>query len=159
MNDYIKTFRNLGSNKKYHHDIIGVNSRLDTIQSLILTHKLKNLDKYNKKRTIIAKKYNNSIKNKIIKKLNYSKGCVYHQYVILSKKEKKIRNLLEKNKIQYGKHYPQPLHKLNAVKNFFKNQKFPNSEYLARNSVSLPIDPLIKKKDLVYIINKLNLFK
>ena len=159
LNDYIKTFRNLGSNKKFHHDIIGVNSRLDTIQSLILIHKLKNLDKYNKKRTIIAKRYKSLIKNKLIKKLNYSEGCVYHQYVITTKNINRLLKYLKKNKIPYGRHYPYPIHKLKALKNFFKNQKFPNSEYLARNSVSLPIDPLLKKKDLIYIINKLNLFK
>ncbi len=155
---YIKLLklRNLGGIKKYEHDIIGFNSRLDTIQAAILKNKLKTLKKNNSKRLKIAKFYNHNINNKLIKKISYSKGCVYHQYVILSKKEKKIRNLLEKNKIQYGKHYPQPLHKLNAVKNFFIKKNFPNAEFFSKYGVSLPIDPNLKKSQLIKICKVLN---
>ena len=145
--------RNLGGIKKYQHDIIGFNSRLDTLQAAILINKLKSLNKNNFKRLRIAKFYNLNINNKYIKKLDYSKGCVYHQYVILSKKEKKIKKLFEKNKIQYGKHYPQPIHKLKAVKKIFKNISFPNAENFSSFGISLPIDPNLKKriiKDLYY---------
>ena len=71
-------------------------------------------------------------------------------------KRKKIRNLLEKNKIQYGKHYPQPLHKLNAVKNFFIKKNFPNAEFFSKYGVSLPIDPNLKKSQLIKICKVLN---
>ena len=148
--------RNLGGIKKYQHDIIGYNSRLDTIQAAILINKLELLDTNNQKRSRIAKFYHNNINNKAIKKLKYSRGCVYHQYVILSKKEKKIRKLFENEKIQYGKHYPQPIHKLNAVKNIFKNESFPNAENFSNYGLSLPIDPNLKKKELVKICNILN---
>ena len=107
-NLYIKLLklRNLGGIKKYEHVMIGYNSRLDTIQAAILNNKLKSLNVNNQKRIRIAKFYHTNINNRHIEKLNYSKGCVYHQYVILSKKEKKIIKILKKNKIQYGKHYP-----------------------------------------------------
>ena len=55
---------------------------------MILNNKLKNLNQNNLKRSKIAEFYKKNIVNKNIKKINYSKGCVYHQYVILSKKEK-----------------------------------------------------------------------
>ena len=97
-----------------------------------------------------------NLKNKFIKKIDYSKGCVYHQYVILSKKEKKIKKLLEKNKVQYGKHYPQPIHKLKAVKKIFKNMSFPNAEKFSNYGISLPIDPNLKKNQLLKICNILN---
>jgi dTDP-4-amino-4,6-dideoxygalactose transaminase len=64
--------------------------------------------------------------------------------VILSKKEKKIRKFVKKNKIQYGKHYPQPLHKLKAVKEIFKNKSYPNAENFSNYGISLPIDPNLK---------------
>jgi dTDP-4-amino-4,6-dideoxygalactose transaminase len=155
---YIKLLklRNLGGIKKYEHDIVGLNSRLDTIQAAILNNKLKSLNKNNLKRIQIAKFYSHKINNKYIKKINYSKGCVYHQYVILSKKEKKIRKLFEKNKIQYGKHYPQPIHKLKAVKEIFKNNSYPNAESFSNFGISLPIDPNLKKTELMKVCKILN---
>ena len=157
-NLYLKLLklRNLGGIKKYEHDIIGFNSRLDTFQAAILNNKLKSLNKNNLNRVQIAKFYNLNINNKYIKKIKYSRGCVYHQYVILSKKEKKIRQLLEKNKIQYGKHYPKPIHKLNAAKTIFKNLSYPNAESFSNFGISLPIDPNLKKKQLIKICNVLN---
>ncbi len=155
---YIKLLklRNLGGIKKYEHEIIGFNSRLDTIQAAILKNKLKSLNKNNLKRTYIANFYTKNIQNKFIDKLNYSKGCVFHQYVVLSKKEKKIINLLKKNNIQYGKHYPQPLHKLKAVEKYFFKKKFPNAEKFSKYGISLPIDPNLQKKQLTKICKVLN---
>ena len=150
--------RNLGSNIKYHHEIVGMNSRLDTIQSVILNNKIKLLNTYNNKRREIAKIYNKNILNKNIEKLNYNLGCVFHQYVIIVKKVKKFENFLIKNKIPYGRHYPFALHQLQALRKIFKNLKFPNSEKLAAGCISLPIDPLIRSKDIIKICKKINLF-
>ena len=148
--------RNLGGIEKYQHSIIGFNSRLDTIQASILINKLKNLNSNNLKRKKIAQFYKKNINNKNIQILNYSKGCVYHQFVILCKKEKKLTTLLTKNNIQWGKHYPKPLHKLEATKKIFKKNIFPNSEYFSNYGVSLPIDPNLKKKELIKICKVIN---
>tara|TARA_A100001011_G_C14273473_1_gene828066 strand:+ start:741 stop:1838 length:1098 start_codon:yes stop_codon:yes gene_type:complete len=152
----ILKLRNLGGSKKYEHSIIGLNSRLDTIQASILINKLKNLNTNNNKRKEIAKFYNNNIKNKFVKLIKYSKGCVYHQFVILCYKEKKLINLFNKKKIQWGKHYPKPLHKLEATKKIFVNQTFPNSEKFSMHGISLPIDPNLKKSELIKICNLIN---
>jgi len=152
----IKKFRNLGSEKKSVHEIVGVNSRLDTIQALILNKKLKILNKLNKKRRNIAKIYNKKIISKKIKKIQYSKTCVYHQYVILVKQKKKLIKLLDKKKIEYGFHYNQAIHQLGAFKNYFKNQKFNNAERLAKDGISIPIDPNLSKKNINFIIETLN---
>ena len=154
----LKKLRNLGSEKKYIHNTIGLNSRLDTIQAIILNEKLKNLNLYNKKRKKIAKFYTERIKNKKITKLNYSRSCVYHQYVILIDNRKKLINLLNKKKIQYGFHYPYAIHQLDVFKKEFKNKRFKNAETLAKKSISLPIDPNLTKKELNYIIKTLNDF-
>ncbi len=156
--EFIKKLRNLGSTRKFYHDIVGVNSRLDTFQAIVLLRKLKNLDYYNSKRKKIANFYDRKIKNIKIKKIKYSKGSVYHQYVVLTKKSSKFMKYLRKNNIPFGRHYPFPIHKLKAVKQLFKKQKFPNSENLAKNGVSLPIDPLLKKNDLNKICVKINNF-
>jgi len=152
----IKKIRNLGSEKKSIHEFIGVNSRLDTIQAIILNKKLKTLNKHNKKRRNIAKIYNEKILNKKIKKLQYSRTCVYHQYVILVKQKRKLIKLLDRKKIQYGFHYNQAIHQLDAFKNYFKNQRFNNAERLAKEGISIPIDPNLSKKKINFIIETLN---
>ncbi len=152
----IKKIRNLGSDKKFMHNYVGLNSRLDSIQALVLNRKIKNLDNLNKKRQKIAKIYLKKIINKKITKLNYSKNCVFHQYVILTKKRNKLINLFKKNKIQYGLHYPKTIYQLNALKKYFGNQKLKNSEIIANNGISIPIDPNLKKNEINKIIKVIN---
>ena len=154
----IKKIINLGSSKKFEHDLIGVNNRLDTIQATILIHKLKKLDFYNKKRINIAKQYDSFISNKKIKKLSYSKYCVYHQYVILVKNRKKLTKELDAKNIQYGFHYPSALHQLKSLKKFFLNEKYPNAQKIANEGLSLPINPLLKKKEIKKICKVINSF-
>ncbi len=154
----IRKIRNLGSEKKFIHETIGMNSRLDTLQAVILNHKLKKLKKLNKQRRNIAREYDKKISNTKINKLDYSKNSVYHQYVIIVKERKKFCNYLNKNKIQYGFHYPFAIHQLKSLKNLFKGQKYPNSEKIAKYGVSIPIDPNLTNSQVTYIINKINKF-
>ena len=154
----IKKIRNLGSSRKFIHDYIGMNSRLDNVQASILIRKLSMLNINNKKRSKIAQYYKKNINNQKIKKLTYSKSCVYHQYVILVKNRKKLINLLTKNKIPYGFHYPYPINKLHSLRKIFKNQKYPNSERLGNECISLPIDPNLSILNLKKIIKVLNSF-
>lgn len=154
----IKKLGNLGSEKKFFHDVVGVNSRLDTLQASILLNKLPNLDKLNEKRKKIANFYTKNIKNKKIIKLEYSKGCVYHQFVIIVKGIDRFINHLNRNKIPFGRHYPYAIHQLSSLKKYFKNQKFPLSEKLAKNGISLPIDPNLKKADLESVVKAINKF-
>ena len=152
----ISNLRNLGSDIKFIHSNIGVNSRLDTIQAIILNKKLKNLTKNNKKRQKIAEFYNLNIQNDKIVKLSYTKSCVYHQYVILVKNKKKLITLLEANKIQFGFHYPFAIHQLEIFKNDFKNKRFKNAERLAKEGISIPIDPNLSVINLNFITKVLN---
>ena len=154
----IKSLRNLGSEKKFIHNHVGINSRLDTIQAVILINKLKYLDILNKKRKKIAQFYEDNIKTKKIIKLNYSKNCVYHQFVILVKQRKKLTNIFNKKKISYGFHYPYPIHKINALKKMFKREKYLNSEKIGKYGLSLPTDPNLKKNELNKIVNTINSF-
>ena len=154
----IKKIRNLGSEVKFKHDLVGMNSRLDSLQAIILNHKLKLLSKLNSKRRKIAFQYDNKIANQKIQKLKYSKFSIYHQYVLIVKKRNELIKYLKKAKIQYGFHYPYAIHQLDAFKKYFKREKFPNSEMLAKNGISIPIDPNLSKKEIDYIISKLNSF-
>ncbi len=154
----IRKIRNLGAEKKFIHDEVGMNSRLDTIQALILNYKLRDLLRLNTLRRKIAAKYDKYLINKKIKKIKHSKYSVYHQYVVIVKNRQRFINFLKKNKIQYGFHYPYAIHQLNVFKKYFKKEKFKNSEILAKYGISIPINPLLTNKEVSYIINKLNSF-
>ena len=155
----IKKIRNIGAFRKFHHETVGYNNRLDTLQASILIHKLKQLDMLNKNRILISKNYFKKINNQKIGFLKYSKKSVYHQFVIRVKKRKKFINYINKNKIEIGLHYPHTINQMKYYKDNFKKLKFKNAEKLASECISLPIDPMLKKREVKFIINKINNFK
>ena len=152
----IKLIKNIGSMNKYDCEIKSINSRMDTIQAAILNIKLDELHNNNRKRNTIANIYRNKIRNKNINFVNYRKGAVYHQFVIISKLRNKIIKYFKKNKISYGMHYPISINKLKIFKNKFKNKKFPNAEIIAKYGLSLPIDPNLRRFEIIKICKILN---
>ena len=93
----------------------------------------------------IVKIYPEKINNRFVSKLIYSKNAVYHQYVIRTSKRKKLIKLFNTNNIQYGFHYPKSINQLDVFKFKFRNERFINSEKLAKEGISLPIDTNLKK--------------
>lgn len=152
----IRLIKNIGSMNKYDCEVKSINSRMDTMQAAILNIKLDELHNNNRKRNIIANIYRNKIRNKNINFVNYRKGAVYHQFVIISKLRNKIIKYFQKNKISYGMHYPISINKLKIFKNKFKNKKFPNAEIIAKCGLSLPIDPNLKHFQIIKICKILN---
>ena len=151
--------RTHGALKKFKHDVIGINSRLDTIQASILTEKLDRIDLINNKRRKIAEYYFNNLNNKKIYLFNgLNKDCCFHQFVVLVKEKKNFIQYLKKNKIPFGFHYPYSIHKLKAIKNFSIDRDLKNSLLISSRCISLPIDPYLNKKQLSYITKKINLF-
>ena len=139
--------------------MIGINSRLDSIQASILNEKLKRIDLINNKRRIIAKYYFKNLKNKkiyLFRKIN--EGSCFHQFVILVKNRNRFTSYLKKNKIPFGFHYPYSIHRLKAIKGYYTDKKFKNSLKISSRCVSLPMDPYLNKKKLDFIIKKINLF-
>jgi dTDP-4-amino-4,6-dideoxygalactose transaminase len=155
------SLRNIGifnnKNKSDCNDI-GINSRLDTIQSIILSAKLKKINTLNNNRVKIANYYNKNINNKNIIKLRYSEGSVYHQYVIKTNKRNLLIKKLKENKIEFGIHYKTSINKLKYYKSIFRKFSFNNAEDLAAKCISLPMDPLLSKKEQNRIIKVLNNF-
>jgi len=150
--------RTHGAKKKFQHELVGINSRLDTIQAVVLNHKLKRINLINNRRTKIAKYYFKKIKNGKIKLFNIKNNSCFHQFVVLVKEREKFLNYLKKFKIPYGFHYPYVIHKIKAFKKYCIDKNFKNSILIAERGVSIPMDPFLKKKQLNYIINKINCF-
>lgn len=152
---------NHGQSKKYHHQIIGCNSRLDTIQAGILHIKLKYLDNYNKQRKIAAKRYNEGLKNikdiEIPDQVKYS-SHVFHQYTLRVKNGKRdlLQSFLSDNNIPSMIYYPIPLYKQNAFKHFVeKDFKLPVTEKLCNEVISLPMHTELTVEIQNYIIKKI----
>lgn len=161
----VKMIANHGQTVKYHHDSIGVNSRLDTIQAVILLEKLKNLDSYSKARNEVALSYDNAFKNHpFIETPVRMKNSthVFHQYTIKIKdgRRDEFKKYLEEYNIPSMVYYPIPLHLQKAYMNYgFKLGDFPISEQLCKDVISLPIHTEMKDDVLNYIIEKINNFK
>jgi len=157
-----KELSNYGSNKKYIHNIIGFNSRLDEMQAAILNIKLGYLDNDNNYRRLLAKMYHKLINNPLIvkpKEPSYSIS-VYHLYVVRVLKNKRASFLkyLDKNKIEFIIHYPKPPHKQKAY-TFYNDNIFPNAELFSRQTVSLPLYPNQSKAQIKVISKVINDFK
>ena len=151
--------RTHGAIKKFKHEFIGINSRLDTVQASILNEKLKRINIINNKRRNIAEYYFKNLQNKkiyLFKKI--FKGSCFHQFVILSKQRNRFIEYLKTKKIPFGFHYPYSLHKLEAIKKYCIDKNFKNSLKISSRCVSLPIDPNLKKKQLKYIVKQINSF-
>ncbi|ROI00527.1 DegT/DnrJ/EryC1/StrS family aminotransferase [Chryseobacterium daecheongense] len=157
----IRALANYGSNQKYVNIYQGLNSRLDEIQAAVLDVKLKYIDEENKKRNSIAQRYITEISNPNIilpempKKENEH---VWHLFVIRTELRDEFQNYLLENGIQTLIHYPIPIHKQKAYKDW-NHLSFPITEKIHKEVLSLPISPVLDDTEVTEIINKLNLFK
>jgi len=149
----LRLLRNYGQKDRYHHDILGFNSRLDEIQAAVLRIKLKSLDKWNKKRRIIAKIYTGHLDRDryvLPEEKPYVKP-VYHLYVIRAKNRERLRSFLKGQGIETQIHYPIPVHKQKAYYSLgLKRYHLPITERYSKEIISLPIFPelspvLVKK--------------
>ena len=160
----IKMFSNHGESKRYYHNIIGINSRLDSIQAEVLNVKLKYLNNYNQARNLMAENYNKafkSVEQLQIPELNKNSTHVYHQYTlkVLNGKRDDLMKYLEQNKIETRVYYPIPVHKQKAFSNY-SNISLINTNELATSCLYLPIHSEIENSSQKYIIdNVLNFFK
>tara|TARA_B100001769_G_C22072581_1_gene577376 strand:+ start:138 stop:1235 length:1098 start_codon:yes stop_codon:yes gene_type:complete len=151
----IKKLSNHGSTKRYYHDIVGYNSRLDEIQAAILNVKLKYIDKFNLMRSKLASIYDENLKNQseiILPKKDSCSFHVYHQYTINSKLRDKIQNGLKENDIGSAIYYPISLENQNVYKNIYEAAPICiNSNYLSKTCLSLPMYPHLKEESVLNV--------
>ena len=152
---------NHGQSQKYVHDIIGVNSRLDTIQAAILNVKLNELSNYEKARNQVADLYDkllgNNPKIKIPKRIP-SSTHVFHQYTIQinATERDNLKSELLKLNIPTMVYYPIALHMQKAFNLDHKIGSLPVSEELCKTVISLPIHTEMNKNQIEYIAQSIN---
>lgn len=154
----IRGIVNHGMYKRYHHDVVGVNSRLDSIQAAVLRAKLPKLDTYNDTRRNSARKYSEAFaaEEKIITPyVCDSCDChVFHQYTLRLKnvdRDALAAHLVEKG-IPHGIYYPIPLHKQKAyMDDRYKEEDFPVTNQLVQEVISLPMHTELDDDQIDYI--------
>ena len=154
----LQALRNYGSPKKYHHPIIGYNSRLDTLQAAILNVKLKHLTDWNEKRLNNAKLYNQKLKGLGDLILPQIEG-VFHLYVVRTKKRDQLLDFLKQREIQCGIHYPVPIYSQGAYSDLgLKPEGFPITEQFSKEILSLPMYPELSEAQIDEVINSIKKF-
>lgn len=150
-----KSYRVHGATKKYHHDYIGYNSRLDTMQAAILLVKMKYIEKAIQKRADIAKWYDERLsKVEFIKipKIKYDQQPVFYVYNILAEKRDELAIYLKDNGVQTSIYYPCPLHLQKCFVDLgYKKGNFPVAEKISKKILALPIYPEITEEEVDYV--------
>ena len=149
---------NHGMYERYHHDVVGVNSRLDSIQAAVLRAKLPNLDRYNQKRRDTARKYTKALSGnpKIITPLicDVCDCHVFHQYTLRLKnidRDALVKHLNSKD-IPCGVYYPIPLHKQKAYADErYDEADFPVTNQLVKEVISLPMHTELDDEQIDFI--------
>lgn len=153
---------NHGMYVRYHHDVVGVNSRLDSIQAAVLNTKLPKLDEYNAARQLAAQKYNQALANhkKIV--TPYVAGerdsHVFHQYtlrILDADRDALMQHLLDKG-IPCAIYYPIPLHSQKAYLDVrYKEEDFPITNQLVKEVISLPMHTELDDEQIKFITDSI----
>jgi UDP-2-acetamido-2-deoxy-ribo-hexuluronate aminotransferase len=150
----IKMIANHGQRIKYQHDIVGVNSRLDTLQAAILQVKLKFLNEYTKRRNDVAAYYDKCLPKSFLQLpfRAFNSTHVFHQYTVkvIEKDRNEFRKFLASRKIPSMIYYPIPLHLQKAYQQ--GGDSYPVTEKLSRTVISLPIHTEMTQEELAYIV-------
>jgi dTDP-4-amino-4,6-dideoxygalactose transaminase len=159
--------RNHGMRRRYHHDELGWNTRMDGIQGAILTVKLKYIDGWNQARRTVARRYHAlfhaaglveagpyPIHGIVLPQEVRGSRHVWHQYVIRTTRRDGLRQFLTERKIGSEIYYPVPLHLQQALEGLgYKEGSFPEAERAAREVLALPIFPELREDEQQTVVS------
>jgi dTDP-4-amino-4,6-dideoxygalactose transaminase len=150
-----------GSRVRYYHDILGVNSRLDTIQAAILLAKLPHLDEYNKSRRAAAARYNELLKGLPVLPPVVAPGRehIFHQFTLRVQQRDGLAAFLKEQGIPHAIYYPVPLHLQKAFAMAGgKKGDFPCTEKAAGEVISIPMHTELSEEQLQHIAGTIRKF-
>lgn len=152
--------KNYGSLKKYEHEFIGINSRLDELQAAFLSVKLNHLETWNQERRRVAGCYRKGICNKdlYVPPDNEEGHNVYHIFPVLCKERNRLKDFLYNKGIEAGIHYPKPIYNQEAYKYIMTDKNFPVTSQICGEELSLPVYPGMKQEQVDYVIDCVNMF-
>ena len=153
--EQLRLWRNYGSRVKYHHEIAGVNSRLDELQAAFLRAKLPELDRQNRRRVEIASRYHKGLGDTplILPSVPTWSEPVWHLYVVRTEERDTLRSALVAEGIGTHIHYPIPPHRQKALCGYsFSNNTYHIAESMADRVLSLPIGPHLSDEQVDQVI-------
>jgi dTDP-4-amino-4,6-dideoxygalactose transaminase len=155
----LRSIRNYGSKVKYHYDEIGYNNRLDSMQSIVLSEKLKHLKEWTEIKNKITKRYHNEINNPKVVLPKVSEDCTTHSYHIFCVEvndRKSFEKHMSDNGITTIIHYPIPIHQTSIFDSediVFSSSK---TDETCDRIVSIPIHPFLTIDEVNHIIDTIN---
>lgn len=150
----LRKLRNHGSDRRYYHDVVGLNSRLDDLQAVVLRAKLKRIDQYNEARRQAARFYSEALVGLPLQ-VPLEDGIgrhVYHQYTVLCDRRDEVLMALQRKKIGCAVYYPVPLHRQQVFAADCAQLFLPETEVVASTCLSLPICSHIAPQDLETVV-------
>lgn len=156
----MRAIRNQGQYRRYEHDLLGYTARLDEIQAAVLRVKIRHLDEWNRTRCEIAAWYLDELTG--VGDLSFQtvrSGMVWHQFVIRTKDRDALRNHLTHAGVETIIHYPTPCHLQKAFSWLgHKEGDFPVAEALARETLSIPIHPVLERNEAEAVVDAIKSF-
>ena len=138
----LRALRNHGSSQAYHHETLGLNSRLDEIQAAILRVKLPHVAEWNRKRKQVANNYTERLLQQDgVRPPADVEGHVWHQYTLQSTRRDAMQARLARDGIESRIYYPIPLHQQQAYARWAPENPLPATEQICRQCLSLPMYP------------------
>lgn len=159
--DRIRLLRDWGQVRKYHHDMLAYNYRMDGIQGAVLGVKLKYLDSWTEKRRSRAALYRDLLEGSGIKVMAEAaeRRHVYHIFSVFHPDRDRLQAHLSQAGVQSGMHYPIPVHLQKAYAALdYKLGDFPVSERVAKTQLSLPMYPELPCSDVARVVEALKSF-
>ena len=156
-----RLIRNGGQTDRYHHQILGVNSRMDELQAAILSVKLKHLREWNEKRRDIAHLYNERLEglNITLPMEREDVKHVYYLYILRTNQRDNLKEFLAENDIGTQIHYPVPVHLQKAYEFLnVSSGSLPCAGKAAREVLSLPMYPELKEKQVNFVSETIRKF-
>ncbi|MSO23445.1 MAG: DegT/DnrJ/EryC1/StrS family aminotransferase [Acidobacteria bacterium] len=144
-----------GSKKRYQHELLGVNSRLDTLQAAVLKVKLRRLEAWTEARIGIANRYNEALEGLELVTPYCAPDVrhVYNQYSIRTSRRDALAEFLKSKGVGYAIHYPLALHQQLAFRHYVpEGTNFPVAEAVSREILSLPIYPEMPPAEVEFVI-------
>jgi dTDP-4-amino-4,6-dideoxygalactose transaminase len=157
----VRMIRDHGSEVRYHHDLLGMNARLDEIQALVLRAKLPHLEEWNLCRRQHADQYVQALQDTplVLPVEHPGNRHVYHLFVVQTPRRDALQAHLKEQGIYTGIHYPIPNHLQKALSFLgYKPGDLPVTEHLVGEILSLPMFPEMGAGDVAYVADHINQF-
>lgn len=152
-----RALREHGQTRKYHHEREGFTARLDTIQAIVLLHKLPLLDRWTEERRAAAAAYSEAldgIGDLVLPAVAGGSEPVWHLYVVRTREPQRLAEFLDDRGVKTGRHYPEPAHLSPAYAGLgYAQGSFPVTEQVAAGLLSLPIFPGISETQIGAVVD------